>query len=189
MKIIVGSKNELKINAVKEVLTLYPDLFPDTDILGVDSGVDLYGHPITLEETVEGAIDRAKKVLGDCDYSFGLEGGLLKVPLTKSGYMEISVCAVYNGSDISLGLSPAFEWPEDVTKMILSGKADGSQAFKRLGLTKEDKLGAIKGGIAGILTKGRLTREELIKTSVIAALIRLENPEYYNREGDSSHNI
>lgn len=184
MKIIVGSKNEIKINAVNEVLALYPDMFPDPDIVGVDAGVELYGHPTTLKETVEGAIDRAKKVFGDCDYSFGLEGGLLEVPLTKSGYMEINICSIYNGSDIFLGLSPAFEWPEDVTKMILSGKADGSQAFKQLGLTKEDKLGAIKGGIAGILTKGRLTREELIKTSVIAALIRLENPEYYRRGGD-----
>jgi non-canonical (house-cleaning) NTP pyrophosphatase len=61
--------------------------------------------------------------------------------------------------------------------MILTGETDASSAFKKLNLTKEEKLGAIKGGINGFLTDGRMTREEQIQSSIINALIYLEHPE------------
>lgn len=63
--------------------------------------------------------------------------------------------------------------------LILKGEADGSQAFKKLGITDNEKLGAAPGGIIGFLTSGKLTREEQIKQSVITALIQLENPKLY----------
>jgi inosine/xanthosine triphosphatase len=179
MKINVGSKNPVKIAAVRDAVRLYPKLFPDAKIVGIDIDSGTFGHPKNLKETVEGAIDRAKKAFTDCSYSFGLEGGLLEVPLTKTGYMEVGACAVYDGKNICLGLSPACEWPKEVAKLILSGKADGSQAFKQLGLTEHKKMGAVEGGIIGFLTKGRLTREEQTKQSIIMALIQLERSELY----------
>jgi inosine/xanthosine triphosphatase len=179
MKINVGSKNPVKIAAVRDAVGLYLELFPDAEIFGVEVNNELFGHPKNLKETVEGAVDRAKKAFVDCSYSFGLEGGLLEVPLTKTGHMEVGVCAVYDGKNVCLGLSPAFEWPKEVARLILSGKADGSQAFKRLGLTEHEKIGAVEGGIVGFLTKGRLTREEQTKQSIITALIQLERPKMY----------
>jgi inosine/xanthosine triphosphatase len=179
MKIYVGSQNQTKIYAVRNTVKLYPKLFPKPKVVGMDVNVKLFGHPKNLRETIKGAVKRAKDVFTDCDYSFGLEGGLMKVPLTKTGYMEVGVCAIYNGKNIYLGLSPAFEWPERVTKLILSNKADASQAFKQLGLTKNKKLGAVKGGIAGVLTNGRLTRENQTKQSIIMALIQLEKTDLF----------
>jgi inosine/xanthosine triphosphatase len=179
MKIHVGSKNKTKIRAVRDAITLYPVLFTDPEIVGIDAAVDLFGHPKNIEETVKGAIDRAKNAYNNCDYSFGLEGGLIKVPLSKSGFMEIGACAVYDGKNIHLGLSPAFEWPTNVTKMILNGKADASQAFKQFGYTQHEKLGSVNGGAIGLLTNGRLTREDFTKYSIIMALIQLEKPELY----------
>ena len=179
MKINVGSKNQTKVTAVKEAVALYPSLFPNPEVIGVDIDVELYGHPKNIEETVNGAIERAKKAFTNCDYSFGLEGGLLEVPLSKTGYMEVGVCAIYDGKNFHLGLSPAFEWPKSVTDLILSGKADASQAFKQLGLTTDEKLGAAKGGIIGFLTEGRLTREDFTRYSIIMALIHLEHPEHF----------
>ena len=179
MKITVGSKNQTKITAVKEALALYPKLFPNPEIFGVEINVELYGHPKNIEETVQGAIERARKAFVDCDYSFGLEGGLIEVPLSKTGYMEVGVCAIYDGKNFHLGLSPAFEWPKGVTELIVSGKADASQAFKQLGLTNDEKLGAAKGGITGFLTEGRLTREDCLRSSIIMALIHLEHPEHF----------
>jgi non-canonical (house-cleaning) NTP pyrophosphatase len=76
MKINVGSKNLTKIRAVEESVALYPDLFPDPEVVAVDVDVELYGHPKSINETVDGAIDRAKKAFSGCDYSFGIEGGL-----------------------------------------------------------------------------------------------------------------
>src|SRR4051812_7800682 len=125
MKIAVGSKNITKVTAVKDAVLLYPNLFQNPEIVGIDVTVALHGHPKNINETVEGAIERAKNAFtADCAYSFGLEGGLIEVPFTKSGHMEVGVCAVYDGREIYLGLSPAFEWPKQVTELILEDKAD-----------------------------------------------------------------
>lgn len=179
MKIYVGSMNRLKIQAVRDTISLYPTLFPQAKITGIDVEVEEFGHPKNMEQTVKGAITRAKKAFSDCNYSIGLEGGLLEVPFTNTGYMETGACAVYDGEKFYLGLGPAFEWPKKVTELITEGKADASKAFNQLGLTQHEKLGAVKGGISGFLTKGRMTREDFTKYSIIMALIQLENTNFY----------
>jgi inosine/xanthosine triphosphatase len=179
MKINVGSKNHTKIQAVNEAVLLYPDIFPNPEVNGFDVSVDLYGHPKNINETVEGAIARARDSYIDCKYSFGLEGGLMEVPHTKTGYMEVGACAIFDGEEVHLGLSPAYEWPVKVTGKILTDEADASKAFNQLGYTTHEKLGAQPGGIIGNLTEGRLTREDFTRYSIIMALIQLEKPDYY----------
>ncbi len=51
MKINVGSKNAIKIEAVARAISLYPVLFPSAKIEGVDVAVELYGHPKNIKET------------------------------------------------------------------------------------------------------------------------------------------
>ena len=179
MKINVGSKNKTKVQAVLDAVKLYPHLLPNPVVVGVDVHVDLFGHPKNLEETIQGAIQRAKEAFIDCEYSFGLEGGLMEVPFTQTGFMEVGACAVYDGKNIRLGLSPAFEWPKKVNDLIISGNADASQAFNQLGYTHHEKLGNEPGGIVGFLTEQKITREDYSKYSIIMALIQLENPELY----------
>src|ERR1035437_9296389 len=113
MKIGVGSKNKTKVNAVADLLKNYP-MFEGAQIDGVDVIVEEFGHPKSLDETVAGAINRAKQAHIGHDYGFGIEGGLMKVPQTKSGYMEVAVCAIFDGQQIHLGLSQAHEWPKKV---------------------------------------------------------------------------
>jgi non-canonical (house-cleaning) NTP pyrophosphatase len=48
-----------------------------------------------------------------------------------------------------------------------------------LGITEHEKVGAMTGGIMGMFTKGRLTREEQIKTSIISAMIQIEQKDLY----------
>lgn len=181
MKIHVGSKNRTKVQAVEEAIKLYPNLFSRPEVLGIEVNVPLFGHPKNLKETVEGAITRAKEVFTDCDYSFGIEGGLMEIPHSQTGYMEVGVCAIFDGKNVYLGLGPVFEWPKEVTQLILNGKTDASQAFKQLGLTHHEKLGAVEGGIIGFLTDGKLTREDFTKYSVIMALIYLDKSGIYSK--------
>lgn len=178
MKIGVGSPNQVKINAVKEVVALYPDL-KDVEVLSVPVEIEEFGHPKSIEETMRGAVERARRSFVGNDLGVGIESGLIAVPYTRTGYLEIQFCAVYDGKNIYSGSAPGFEWPLKVTELIVQGKADGSQAFKMAGLTQNEKQGSQKGGIIGILTKGKLTREEQVKQSVLMALIQLENPEMY----------
>jgi inosine/xanthosine triphosphatase len=177
MKINIGSKNKAKIDALTEILKEYPD-FLDAEVVPMEVSSGVSEQPKSLEEAVEGATNRAKNSFKDCDYSVGLESGIFKVPKTKTGYMDTSCCAIYDGKDFHLGLSSCFEYPIELTKQVLNGKTDISTAAKNLGITEKDKLGSEEGMI-GILTKGRLDRKNYTKQALRTALIHLENKELY----------
>jgi len=177
MKIIVGSKNTAKIEAVKEVLQEYPD-FKDAEIIEKEVGSDVSDQPLSLDETIKGAINRAKNCYSGCDYSIGLESGLMQVPQTKTGYMDVTACAIFDGNKIHLGLSSSFEYPIKVTKMVLEQGINISQAFHKSDLTNNPDLGSQEGAV-GFLTKGRVKRKDYTKQAIYMALIHLENPELY----------
>lgn len=177
MNIGVGSKNITKVQAVEEILKDYP-LFASAQVHAVNVQIEEFGHPKNINEVVAGATDRAKQAQQGNDYGFGIEGGLMEVPGTKTGYMEVAACAIYDGTQVHLGLSPACEWPAAVIQHILHDGLDGSQAMKAAGITSEEKLGASKGFI-DLATKGRMDRTAYNKAAVVMALIHLENPDYF----------
>lgn len=177
VKVNIGSKNQTKIQAVTEALN-ESKFFKNVDINPIDVVTEKFGHPITMKLVIEGAIDRAKQAFSDCKYSFGIEGGLIEVPRTKSGYMEMAACAIYDGQRFHLGLSPGFEWPKSVTELIVNKGLDGSQALRKAGFTNHEKLGTAEGGV-WIFTHGKMNRKEYNKSAVIMALIHLENKECY----------
>ena len=165
------------MDAVAQVLKDYP-MFAGAQVIGMAIQIEEFGHPKSIEETVAGAIDRAQQAWRGNDYGFGIEGGLIRVPQAKTGYMEVAACAIYDGTRAHLGLSPACEWPKDVIDGILKGGLDGSQAMKAAGITGEEKVGTAKGFI-DIVTKGRMDRTAFNKAAIMMALVHLENPEYY----------
>lgn len=177
MKVGIGSKNKTKVNAVSDLLKDYP-MFKGADVFSVNIKVEEFGHPKNIDETVAGAINRAKQAQKDNDYGFGIEGGLMAVPQTKSGYMEVAVCAIYDGKQVHMGLSQACEWPKKAIEGILHKGLDGSQAMKAAGFTQHEKLGEHEG-LVGIFTKGRTNRTDFNKGAVLMALMHLENPEHY----------
>lgn len=180
MKINIGSKNKQKIDALKEILKEYPD-FLNAEVVfrDVDSGVS--HQPKSLEETVDGAMKRAKNSFSGCDYGVGLESGLMKVPETKTGYMDVTACAIYDGKNFHLGLSSAFEYPVKLTNHVLENNVELSDAYRELGFTNKEKIGE-EEGIIGVLTKGRLVRKEYTKQAIMMALIHLENKDLYDNK-------
>jgi inosine/xanthosine triphosphatase len=177
MIINVGSKNKQKVEAVSELLEDYPD-FCQAQVISKDVSSGVSHQPKSLEETVEGAIKRARNSFEKCDYSIGLESGLMKVPQTKTGYMDTTVCAIYDGKNFHLGMSSCFEYPVKVTKYVFDNDAELSDAFRDLGLTKKQKIGE-EEGIIGILTKGKLVRKDYTKEAIRTALVHLENKQLY----------
>lgn len=95
MKIVVASKNPVKLKATQNILEkIYPAV--EVEDRDVDSGVP--DQPIGLEVTVQGAINRAKNVFSpDFDLSVGIESGLLEVPHSITGYLDLQWCAIYDG--------------------------------------------------------------------------------------------
>lgn len=88
MKVIVASKNPIKIEAVKEIIKEYKDL-ANFQVEGIEANSGVSKQPKSLEETVRGAINRAITVFNNnYIYRFGIESGLMIVPQTKTGSMD-----------------------------------------------------------------------------------------------------
>lgn len=179
MKITVASKNPQKVNAVKEIITDYP-LLKDAVVLSVSVPSGVSEQPLSLDELIRGAINRAKAAFNDTDLSIGLESGFMNVPYTKTGMMDLCACAIYDGKEIHLGLSSAFEAPIKVAKLIKEKGMTFGEAVKEAELTAHPNVGYEEGAI-GILTNGRLTRLSYTKQAVVTALIHLENSELYTK--------
>lgn len=173
MKIKVGSKNKAKVDAVRELLKEYPRL-ADAEIEGQETESGISRQPLSLEETMRGAMNRARNIFADCDYSIGLESGLMHVPLSKTGYMDLCACAIYDGKEFCFGLSSAWEFPDKkILDLILDKGLNISEAINKAGLTDNPNIGSEEGAI-GLLTKGRLTRRGYTKEALRSALIHLE---------------
>jgi inosine/xanthosine triphosphatase len=173
MKIKVGTKNKSKLEAVEEIIKEYPHL-KDFEIEGIEVSSGVSDQPRSIDETIDGATNRAKNSFVDCDYSIGIESGLMSVPKTKSGYMDVCVCAIYDGNEFYLGLSSAWEFPDkNIINSMLKDNLNMSQAVNKFGLTNNPQIGSEEGAI-GILTKGKMTRKDYTKQSLRTALIHLE---------------
>lgn len=175
-EIHVGSKNQTKIQAAENVLAAN-DVYKGAIIAGVDVDIEEFGHPKTITGTIRGAKERARLAFEGSDLAVGLEGGLLEAPETQTGYLETTVCALYDGQRYAIGMGPSFEWPKEVLRLILDGR-DGSQAFKEVGLTDNAKIGAAEGAIH-TLTRGAINRTRLNELAIMMALVQLQNAEHY----------
>lgn len=172
MKIVIGSKNIAKVNALKEILNDYPHL-KHADVITNNSSSEVSDQPKSLDETVQGAINRARNSFVDCTYSFGIESGLMEVPNTKTGYMDVCACAIFDGTEYHLGLSSAWEAPKTVASYMLDDGLDMNQAALKAGFTTNLEVGSAEG-LIGIMTKGRLNRKGYTKEAIRAALIHIE---------------
>ena len=100
MLIKVGTGNKVKVQAVRDVLKEYPSVIsPDfwTRLARVQSGVE--EQPLSLEETSQGAYNRAKAAFVDCDLSVGIESGLMDIP--SGDWVSWKVTASPSGSGAS----------------------------------------------------------------------------------------
>lgn len=172
MKIRVGSGNPVKLAAISEVLQ---ERFADADFLpcAVDSGVP--DQPIGYEQTIGGAINRARAAYAledGCDLAVALESGLIPVPLTRTGYMNLTACAIFDGSEVYIGLGPAFELPDEVARLVIEEGLELDPAVRQAGLTDNPRIGYSQG-LIGILSRGRVTRADYSRPAVSMALVRM----------------
>jgi|Deesub1362B_J571_1020462.scaffolds.fasta_scaffold00065_24 inosine/xanthosine triphosphatase len=173
MIIAVGTLNPVKIRAVKEV---FRKVFGEVQVRGVEVSSGVPPQPYGFEQTIRGAVNRAKRSFSkDCRFSVGIEAGLIPVPNSLSGYFDIQITAIYDGKRISLGAGPGFEYPLSVVKETLKGREVGEVMEKFTGIPSiGEKMGAI-----GYLSKGMMDRTKLTEISILMALIPFLNFEEY----------
>ncbi len=173
MKIYIGTENSSKIGALMEVLQEY-QMFADVDVVGCHVLSGVANQPLTLDQTMLGAENRAKACYTtDCHFSVGIESGFLEAPRARGGLMEVTVCAIYDGHNFHHGFSSSFNCPEKIMSFIRDGK-DLNDAAYLAGYTTNPEIGKSEG-IVGVLTKGRVTRKEYTMQALRMALIHVED--------------
>lgn len=186
MKIIVGSKNPVKVGSVKEAFQKY---WPEAEIVGIEVSSGVSAQPMSELETMNGARQRAHGALKadpTANYGVGVEGGVTELNPTspswsgmRAGKGKLFECAwvAIVDRDGKEGLAGGlyFELPEKIASEIRSGGELGPLMDQFTGKTNV-KHGA---GAIGIFTKGELDRKSAYGQIVLSALIKFVSPEWF----------
>ena len=170
MKVVVGSTNPVKVGAVIDAFHQY---FPDCTVIGKKVASGIKEQPLSEEETVRGARNRARASVVDGDYGVGLEGGVTEI---EGVMFECAWCVVVDKEGREgVGGGLYFELPEKVASRIRVGGELGPIMNE---LTGEEKVKE-KAGAIGIFTRGKLDRKTAYVQLVTSALIKFVSPEWF----------
>ena len=174
MKVVVASKNPVKIGAASEAFAaVFPDATIDVRGIAVESGVG--DQPDSDAETRKGARARALRASDaapDADFWVGLEGG---VEVLDGQLLAFAWMAVKGRSgDVSEARSATLPLPPAVKALVDAGMELG-EANDRVFSTVNSKQG---GGAYGLLTDGRYTRESIYAQTLVIALTPFVNRLY-----------
>ncbi len=176
MIVRIGSKNPSKINAVRKI---FSKIFSfEIEYIGdeVDSGVS--PQPIN-DETVVGALNRAKAVMEGADYAVGIEAGIFWEKHLND-FVDRAYCVIIDKyGHVTFGHSGGFTYPSKVIEMVKSGMEIGEAMEKISGIPDiKKKMGAI-----GYLSRGLITRTEFNAQAVLMAMIpRISADLYLNSD-------
>jgi inosine/xanthosine triphosphatase len=125
MRIVLGSRSEDKFNILTDCLTNLG--IKCSKVIRQDASSDISEQPLSKEETIAGATNRAKNAFRAVKNTndlkaIGLEGGLLK----KNGiYNLICAAVIYDGKNIYVGISKLVPLPIGVSNHIHNGHEFG----------------------------------------------------------------
>jgi len=176
MKILVGSKNPIKIKAVDEAFSIY---FNDINVIGISVESDVPAQPIN-NQTFEGAKNRAlelektnKEKKLEAQFFVGIEGGIQE---TYGKWFAFGcMCIIDNSRKTSFGTSAHFELPQSVTTRLLKGEELGFVMDEIM----NDENTKQKGGAISFFTNGKMDRKELYIPGIISALVPFLHEDLY----------
>lgn len=176
MKVLVGSENPVKIEAVKEAFEKY---FDDVEVIGMPVESRVPPQPVN-DETFIGAQSRAihlkemngKNNLG-ADYFVGIEGGIAEE--FGKWFAFGAICIMNKEGNKGTGTSPHFELPKQVAEQLISGTELGD-VIDELTSTENSKQ---HSGAIGFFTNGVMDRKELYVYGLIVAMIPFLHEKLY----------
>jgi len=174
IKIVVGSKNPVKINAAKTAICAVFSL-KEVECKGVSAPSRVAEQPMTSQETREGAINRVRhcQKTTQADFYVAIEGG---VDLFEYGSATFAYIAIANNQRMSIGRSCNLPLPPTIYQALQNGEELG-HVMDKLFNTENIKQ---KQGAIGLLTNGQATRESVYTQAVVLALAPFVNPALYD---------
>ncbi|MHA1521478.1 MAG: inosine/xanthosine triphosphatase [Promethearchaeota archaeon] len=187
INVIVGSKNPVKIAAVKAVFTKN---FPEEaiEVQNHPIGSQVPNQPIGIDQIFSGALNRAEGVKKWADqrdpkavenvFFVGIEAGLIKFPPVSSGYLAYSVCVILDlEGNRGTGTGPGWEYPTKILQPMLADRS--LELADVMGNISGDKEIRNKEGAVGFYSQNRVTRYDLAYAGIQMALIPFLQPGEY----------
>ncbi|MCP4764556.1 MAG: inosine/xanthosine triphosphatase [archaeon] len=188
--VAIGTQNHAKVEAVKKSFDFFfPNVIKEYHSVNVNSEVG--DQPIGLDDTINGAINRAKNAFNmtfnkiinnnDLHLGIGIEAGMIPIKQTETGYLDFQFTAIYQQNKrISLGCGSAFEYPSIIIKEILNGNAkEIGDVIEKISGIKDIKK---KEGAIGLLTNNRLIRADILSQGILMALLPIINKKLYDKK-------
>lgn len=175
MLVVVGSKSPAKVEGASRALIRE---WPDAEITSVGADSGIAAQPASMEEMIEGAVNRAKGAMRSAegaDYSVGIEGGAYT---NRFGtFLGAWAAVLRRDGMIGLGSGRLAESPVDLTERLARGEELGDISREVM----EDPGETIRHGVGtiGTLTGGRYTRVQLCDDATSGALSKFINPDFY----------
>jgi len=182
MKIIIGTKNPIKIKATIEAFqNFYNEIEYETFDLSKYPSV--LKQPMSTNETLESALKRIEIIetkIDGADYYVALEGG---VGIDKFGFFLTGYVAIKSKTG-KISVSGGYRMPlpkklfdelqrnRDIELGDLIDKYSGIKNSKQ------------KDGAIGLFTSGKLTRKETFKQMIILALVPFTSHVYSKIENE-----
>lgn len=159
MKILVGSTNPVKINAVVMAAS---ETWPEVEVVGVEVESGIPEQPMGDQETKQGAINRARAALAKSQtdpieaqvLGVGLEGGVVKQGTELWSTVWVVVVDPTGTSTFANGAR--FPVPPIIAQKILDGEEMGPIVAELVGEADVRK----KQGMIGVITSGFVDRTE-----------------------------
>lgn len=154
MNIMIGSKNPAKTESVREVF----QVLSQTQFTNVDVPSGVSEQPFSDEETIKGAVTRAKNALlssDEAEIGIGLEGGVQET--------AFGLCLCNWGALVEKGQPPIIAGgarillPEEIAQRLRQGEELGPvmDAYAKKNDVRKNE------GAVGIFTNGLITRKEM----------------------------
>ncbi len=184
VKVAVGTSNPSKVEGVRRA---FEKFFKDVQVVSVPVETGVRAQPLTFDEALLGAKNRAlnalKKVV-DADFGVGVEAGMFQLPYTPfmcEKFVDFQ-CVVIVAKDgfTSVGFTVGFEIPRWVYSEAFCRGREMEEVFVEI--SGIERIGDKEGAI-GFLTRGVLDRATMTEHGVIAALIPQLNRRLYSGEG------
>ena len=173
-KIIIASKNPIKINATKlGFQKVFANL--DFECAGVSVPSDVSDQPMTNQETLQGATNRAthaKNDFPDAAFWVGIEGGIEKM---GEEMMAFAWIVILSNEATGKARTGTFFLPPKVVELINQGKELGEADDIVFGHSNSKQ----KNGAVGILTGNLIDRTQFYVEAMVLALIPFLNKEIY----------
>lgn len=172
-RVVVGSTNPVKIAAARAVVGR---IAPHAEVAGLAVHSTVRDQPVGDEETIRGALARARGALAQsgAELAVGIEGGVVELAGGAMRTCAWSAVLTADGRE-GIGGSLAMPLPDRVAGWIRGGMELGD-AMDRLVAERGTKHGR---GAVGILTAGIVDRQGAYETLVAYALAPLLTPELW----------